>query len=109
MLSVITLVAFAGALVSVTRAYSTAVYKATDDLHELFLKDKDRWWWEKELPRAIERSSFITRAALRLLDKEGKLRKREVSINGIRAYSLYPRVKPRRLMKGRLYQIDSLT
>lgn len=57
---------------------------AADDLLNLFYRDEEKWWWEKELPLAIRKSGFLTRAALNLLNEEGRLRKRVVLVNGIR-------------------------
>ena len=57
-----------------------------DDLYSLFMIDEEKWWWEKELPKAIGKSGFLTRTALNLLDEKGKLRKRVLSIKGIRVF-----------------------
>jgi hypothetical protein len=59
---------------------------AADALQSLFLQDEEKWWWEKELPKAIGRSGFLTRAALNLLNEEGALRKK-VLLNAIYVYS----------------------
>jgi hypothetical protein len=79
-----------------------------DELLKLFEEDEKKWWWEKELPQAIGRSGFVTRAALNLLDEEGRLRKQPVPIRGIRSYSLYPRVGKERSLLGLRVQLNSL-
>lgn len=71
---------------SVARFFWWTLDCVADDLIDLFYKDEERWWWEKELPQAIGRSGFLTRAALKLLDEEGRLRQKVILIDAIRGY-----------------------
>ncbi len=72
---------------SVTRVFWRALDGVADDLIDLFYRNEERWWWEKELPQAIGKSGFLTRSALNLLNDEGRLRKKIILINAIRTYS----------------------
>jgi hypothetical protein len=78
------------------------------ELIKLFEEDEKKWWGETKLPKAIGRSDFATREALKLLDGEKRLRERIVSNDSIRVYSLYPQVDEGRSLQVRLVQLDSL-
>jgi len=69
------------------RSFMRIISVTAENLLHLFYKNEEKWWWEKELPLAIQKSGFLTRAALNLLNEEGRLRKRIVLINGIRCSS----------------------
>jgi hypothetical protein len=66
---------------------SRAVNQTVDNLYELFLKDKNRWWLESELQKCVGRTTFVTSIALKLLHQEVGLQFQPLVIWSIYSYT----------------------